>query len=181
MKTTRLSGFAFVGILVALGASSCCSLKRDLAEYGLGPEAGFIRNAVQVRLILRNISTPSFIEWEVASEQMCTQTSGQIKQESEAFEQTWDVGGTGQRIRFWWSTLSGEADATVLVNDVVVFEGHCVGFGQGKVKMIDTCSYPRVYKRFGSGPYLREPIGRNETDIFFATSKLPPRFGVFNN
>lgn len=180
MKITRLLGIALIAIVVATGASSCCSVKRDLMIYGIGPEAGLIRNAVHVTLILRNITTSYFIEWTVASDQMCTQSTGEIRPDTEAFEHTWDVGGTGQHIRFWWDTLYGEADATVLVNNVVVFEGHCVHFAKGKVQMIETCSYPRVYKRFGTGPYLREPIGLNETDIVFATSELPPRFGILD-
>jgi hypothetical protein len=179
MKITRLLEIALIAIVVATGASSCCSLKRDLAENGIGPEAGSISNAVRVTMILRNITTPYFIEWKVASDQMCTQSSGEIGPDTEAFEQTWAVGGTEQHIRFWWNTLYGEADATVLVNDVVVFEGHCVHFAKGKVKMIETCSSVRVYKTSGTGPYLREVIGLNQTDIVFASSKLPPRFGSF--
>jgi len=172
MKIARLLGIALIAISAAIGASSCCSLKRDLAKYEIGPEAGSIRNVTQVRLILRNITTPYLIEWTVVSDQMCTQSTGEIRPDTEAFEHTWDVGGTGQHIRFWWDTLYGEADATVLVNNVVVFEGHCVHFAKGKVQMIETCSHPRVYRTFGSGPYLREPIGLNETDIEFATSNL---------
>lgn len=181
MKTKRLLEIALLAIAVATGASSCCSLKRDLAIYGIGPEVGFSRNAVQVTLILRNISTPSFIEWTVTSDQMCTQSTGELGPDSDAFEQTWDLGGAAQHIRIWWDNLYGEADATVLVNSVVVFEGHCSHYANGKARMIETCSSPRVYKRFGTGPFLREPIGLNETDIVFATSKLPPRFGVLNN
>lgn len=183
MKMTRLLGIALIAIVVATGASSCCAVKRDLTTYGIGPDAGFQNTTalVRVTLILRNIATPSFIEWKVASDQMCTQSSGKIRQDTEAFEQTWDVGSPGQHIRFWWDTLYGEADATVLVNNVVIFDGHCAHFRDGKIQMIETCSYPRVYKTFGGGPYLREPSGLSETDIVFATSKLPPRFGILDN
>jgi hypothetical protein len=183
MKITRLFGIALLAIVVATGASSCCSVKRYLTYHGIGPESGVHRTAAEVRvtLILRNIVTSAFIEWKVASEQMCIQSTGRIRQNTEDFEQTWEVGGAEQRIWFWWDTLYGEADATVIVNNVVVFEGHCSHFGYGKIQMIQTCSYPRVYKKFGTGPYLHEPPDRNETDIIFATSKLPPRFGVFDN
>jgi hypothetical protein len=183
MKMTHLLGIALVAIVVATGASSCCSVKRGLAAYGIGPDAEFqnTTESVRVTLILRNIATSYFIRWKVASDQMCTQSSGKIRQDTEAFEQTWDVGRPTQDIWFWWDTFYGEADATVLVNNVVVFDGHCVHFREGEVRMIDTCSYPRVYKRFGMGPYLREPLGFNETDIVFATSKLPPRFGILDN
>ncbi len=134
---------------------------------------------MRVTLILRNVTTSYFIEWKVVSDQMCTQSSGEIKPDTNAFEQTWDVSGPRQHIRFYWDTLYGEADATVLVNNVVVFQGHCVHFGPGKVRMVETCSYPHVYKLIGTGPYLHEPVGRNETDVVFATSNLPPRFGDF--
>jgi hypothetical protein len=179
MKTTRLLGIALVAILIATGASSCCSLKRYLNSHDIGGEAAFQGTSapVQVTLILRNIATGDFNEWKVASDQMCTQSSGKIRQDTEAFEQTWVVGGPDEHIRFWWDSLNGEADATVLVNNVVVFRGHCTHFGHGKVQMIKTCSYPRVYKTSGQGPYLREPLDRNETDVDFATSKLGPRFG----
>jgi hypothetical protein len=180
MKITRLLGIALLAIVVATGASSCCSVRRYLAFHGIGPDAVPQPEAssVQVTLILRNIATPGFIEWKVASDQMCTHSSGRIRQDTEAFEQTWDMGTAEQHIWFWWNTLNGEADATVLVNNVVVFEGQCAHLGGGKVQMIKTCSYPRVYKTFGTGPYLIEPMGLNETDIVFATSKLPARFGV---
>src|ERR1700740_240231 len=138
MKMTRLLGIALVAIVVATGASSCCSIKRALAAYGIGPEAEFQNTTASVRvtLILRNISTNYFIQWKVTSDQMCTQSSCKIQQDTEAFEQTWDVGGPTQHIGFWWDTLYGEADATVLVNDVVVFDGHCVHFREGKIRMI---------------------------------------------
>jgi hypothetical protein len=174
MKITGLLGIALLAMLIAIGASSCCSLNRYLDSHGIGPDASFSSTgaAVHVTLILRNIATGDFNQWTVASDQMCKQSSGKIRQDTEAFEQTWVVGGTDQHIRFWWDTLNGEADAEVLVNNVVVFEGHCAHFGHGRVQMIKTCSYPRVYKISGPGPYLREPLDRNETDIDFATSKL---------
>jgi hypothetical protein len=179
MKITRLLGIALVATLIATGASSCCSVKRYLTSHDIGGEAAFQNTTalVHVTLILRNIATSDFSEWEVASDEMCTQSSGKIGQDTEAFDQTWVVGGPDQHIRFWWAGLNGEADATVLVNNVVVFEGHCAHLGYGKVQMIKTCSYPRVYKISGQGPYLREPLDRNETDISFSTSKLGPRFG----
>jgi hypothetical protein len=183
MKITRLLGIAIIAIVVAAGASSCCSVKRYLAFHGIGPESEFQHEAstVQVTLILRNIATPRFIEWKVASDQMCTQSSGRIRPDTEDFQQTWELGTPSQNIWFWWDTLNGEADATVLVNNVVVFEGHCAHAGCGGVQMINTCNYPRVYKTFGTGPYLLEPMGLTRTDVLFATSKLPSRFGVFDH
>jgi hypothetical protein len=138
--------------------------------------------AIEVTLILRNIvlgniATFDFNEWKVASEQKCTQGTGKIGRETEAFEQTWYVGDSGynNNIRFWWGRLSGEADATVLVNNVVVFRGHCL-YGGGRARMIDTCAYPSVYKTGGSGPYLIDPPDKPVTYIRFATSMLPGRF-----
>lgn len=176
MKITRLLGIALIAIAVASGASSCCSVKRYLAFHEIGPEAITQPEASSVRmtLILRNITTSGFIEWKAASDQMCTQSSGRIGPDTEAFEQTWDMGTPEQHIWFWWDTLNGDADATVLVNDVVVFEGRCAHVGRGNVPMISTCSYPRVYKTSGTGPYLIEPMGLNETYVVFASSKLPP-------
>ncbi len=132
--------------------------------------------AIEVTLILRNITTDDFDEWKVASNEKCTQSTGKIRQDTEAFERTWDLGNSGHDIRFWWSRLSGEADATVLVNNIVVFEGHCLHGGAGKVRMIDTCAYPRVYKTAGSGPCLIDKPDRDVTYILFATSMLPARF-----
>jgi hypothetical protein len=132
--------------------------------------------AVQVTLILRNITTDDFNEWKVRSEEKCTQSTGKIRQDTEAFEQSWEVGNSGHDIRFWWSRLSGEADATVLVNNTVVFSGHCLHGGGCSVRMIDTCPYPRVYKTEGSGPYLIDKLDSNVTYILFATSMLPARF-----
>jgi len=138
--------------------------------------------AVEVTLILRNIvlgniATFDFSEWKVASEQKCIQGTGKICRDTEAFEQTWYVGDSAydNNIRFWWGRLSGEADATVLVNNVVVFRGHCL-YGGGKVRMIDSCAYPSVYKTGGSGPYLIDPPDKAATYIHFATSMLPGRF-----
>ena len=134
--------------------------------------------AVQVTLILRNVTTDDFSEWKVSSAQKCTQSTGRIRRDTEAFEQTWYVGDSdyNNSIRFWWSRLNGEADATVLVNDVVVFRGHCLHGGCGKVRMIDTCAYPSVYKTGGSGPYLIERPDKPVTFVHFATSMLPGRF-----
>jgi hypothetical protein len=132
--------------------------------------------AIQVTLILRNIATDDFDEWKVTSNEQCTQSTGKIRHDTEAFEQTWDVGNSGHDIRFWWSRLSGEADATVLVNNVVVFSGHCLHGGAGKVRMIDTCTYPRVYKTGGSGPCLIDKPNSDVTYVLFATSMLPGRF-----
>ena len=180
MKITRLLRIVLITIVVATGASSCCSLQRYLALHAIGPDSGVHNMAVQVRvtLILRNISVSRSSEWKIASDQMCTQSSGIIGQDTQAFERTWDVGSPVQHIWFWWDTLNGQADATLLVNNVVVFQGHCAHFGYGKVRMIETCSYPLVYRTFGTGPYLREPLDRNVTDIVFATSELPSRFGI---
>jgi hypothetical protein len=138
--------------------------------------------AVEITLILRNITlgnvaTYDFSEWKVASKQKCIQGTGKIGRDTEAFEQTWYVGDSGfdNNIRFWWGRLSGEADATVLVNNVVVFSGHCL-YGGGRVRMIESCAYPRVYKTGGSGPYLIDPPDIPVTYIHFATSMLPGRF-----
>ena len=138
--------------------------------------------AVEITLILRNITlgnvaTYDFSEWKVASKQKCIQGTGKIGRDTEAFEQTWYVGDPGydNDIRFWWGRLSGEADATVLVNNVVVFSGHCL-YGGGRVRMIDSCAYPTVYKTGGSGPYLIDPPDRPVTYVHFATSMLPERF-----
>jgi hypothetical protein len=183
MKIGRHFGIALLAILVAIGVSCCCSVRSYLAFRGIGPDAVFQPKAssVRVTLILRNIQTYSFIDWKVASEQMCTQSSGRLKQDVGSFEQTWDMGTPEQRIWFWWDTLNGEADATVIVNNVVLFQGHCAHSGNGKISMIATCIDPQVYRTTGTGPYLKEPIGLNETNIVFATSNLPPSFGTIDN
>jgi hypothetical protein len=177
MKIIRLLRIFLVPLVVATGASSCCSVKRYLAS--IGPESGIQGTAgtVHVTLILRNVATSDPTEWKIASDEMCSQSTGIIRQDTEAFERTWDVGHPVQHICFWWETLNGQADATLLVNNVVVFQGHCAHYGYGKVRMIETCSLPLVYRTFGSGPFLREPLDRNETDIVFATSELAWRFG----
>jgi hypothetical protein len=181
MKMTRLLRIALIAIALSIGASSCCSLKRYLDANEIGPESKFQSSAVRVTLILRNVATSDFTEWKVRSDEMCTQSSGKITRDEGSFEQTWVLGSPEQHISFWWDTLNGEADATVLVNETVLFEGHCAHFGSGKVSMIETCNSPRVYKTFSSGPYLREPPGRNETNISFATSKMGTRFGGSEN
>lgn len=132
--------------------------------------------AVEVTLILRNIATDDFVEWKVTSKSQCTQSTGRIGRDTGAFEKTWEVGNAGHDIRFWWNHMSGEAEATVLVNNIVVFSGRCLHGGPGKIRMIDTCPYPSVYKTGGSGPYLVDRLNRNTTDILFATSTLPDRF-----
>ena len=68
--------------------------------------------AVRVTLILQNIvlqnvAVCDFDEWKVTSKQQCTQCSGKIVRDTDAFEQTWYVGDPGNDIRFWWSRLSG--------------------------------------------------------------------------
>jgi hypothetical protein len=133
--------------------------------------------AVEVTLILRNITTDDFVEWRIKPEGRFTQTTGKLGRESAEFEQTWEVGPAGGEMRFWWARLRGEADATVLVNNTVVFEGHCLHAGNGSVRMIDTCSYPRVYKINGGGPYLVDRVNWDATRILFATSMLTSRFG----
>jgi len=132
--------------------------------------------AVQVTLILRNITTNDFVEWKVTSKSRCTRSTGRIRRDTEGFEQSWEVGYPGHDIQFWWSRLSGEADATVLVDNIVVFRGHCLHGGGGSVRMIDTCAYPVVYKTGGSGPYLIDRLESNATNVLFATSMLPDRF-----
>ena len=132
--------------------------------------------AAEVTLILRNIATDDFEEWKIKSAGHFTQSTGKLGRETSEFEQTWDVGKAGGEIRFWWSRLRGEADATILVNNVVVFQGHCLHAGNGSVRMIDTCSYPRVYKVDGGGPYLVDKLNWDSTHISFATSMLPERF-----
>jgi hypothetical protein len=183
MKKARHFGIALLAILVAIGVSSCCSVRSYLAFRDIGPDAIFQpkTSSVYVTLILRNIAASGSIKWEIASEQMCTHSSGVIRQDIGSFEQTWDMGTPEQRIWFWWGALEGEADATVMVNNIVLFQGHCSHSGPGKVAMIATCIDPQVYKTGGTGPYLKEPIGLNETNIVFATSNLPPRFGAIGN
>jgi hypothetical protein len=178
MKIACLLRITLIAIVVATGASSCCSVRRHFAS--IGPDSGIqgTATAVHVTLILRNIATSDPTEWKVASDQMCTQSSGIIGKDTGDFEQTWDVGSPVQHIWFWWETLNGQADATLIVNNVVVFQGRCAHLGYGKVRMVETCSYPLVYRTLGTGPYLREPLNRNETDIVFATSELSWRFGV---
>ena len=181
MKITRFLQIVLVLIFVASGASSCCSVKRYLNS--IGPESGLqnIVTPVHVTLILRNVAVSDPTEWRIVSNEMCTQSTGIIRQDTEAFERTWDVGRPTQHIWFRWENLNGQADATLMVNDVVVFEGHCAHYGYGQVRMIDTCSYPLVYTTFGSGPFLQEPPDRTETDIVFATSKLPGRLDTRNS
>jgi len=43
--------------------------------------------------------------------------------------------------------------------------------------MIDTCSYPRVYKNSGGGPYLIDLPQCDTTRLSFAVSMLGDRFG----
>jgi hypothetical protein len=133
--------------------------------------------AAQVTLILRNIETDSFDEWKIKPGERFAKSSGKLGKETGDFEQTWDIGGTDGKIRFWWVRLSGEVDATVLVNNVIVFQGHCVHSGAGKVRMIDTCSYPLVYKNSGGGPYLIDLPQCDTTRLSFAVSMLGDRFG----
>lgn len=133
--------------------------------------------AAQVTLILRNIETNDFNEWKLKPDLKFSKTTGKLGRDSAEFEQTWDVGRAGGNIRFWWARLNGEADATVLVDNVVVFQGHCLHAGGGSVRMIDTCSYPRVYKINGGGPYLLDKPQGDSTYILFATSMLLGRFG----
>ena len=58
MKMGRHFGKAFLVILVAIGVSSCCSLRSYLAFREIGPDAVFQPKAssVHVTLILRNIA-----------------------------------------------------------------------------------------------------------------------------
>jgi hypothetical protein len=67
-------------------------------------------------------------------------------------------------------------DATVLVNNFVVFKGRCTHAGEGRVRMIDTCSYPRVYKTGVGGRYLLDKPECDVTYIRFDTSLLGDRF-----
>jgi len=134
--------------------------------------------AVQVTLILRNIATDDFDEWKIKPGHRFTKTTGKLGRDSAEFEQSWEVGEAGGNIRFWWAHLSGEVDATVLVDNVVVFEGRCTHAGSGTLRMIDTCSYPRVYKTGGGGPYLLDKPNCDTTRVLFATSMLLDRFGA---
>lgn len=133
--------------------------------------------ASYVTLILRNIETNDFNEWRLKPTNKFTRTTGKLGRDSAEFEQTWDVGPAGSKIRFWWARLNGEADATVLVDNIIVFQGHCLHAGDGSVRMIDTCSYPRVYKIDGGGPYLIDKPQGDSTYISFSTSMLLGRFG----
>jgi hypothetical protein len=132
--------------------------------------------AVEVTLVLRNIATDDFIEWKIKPSYKSAKSTGKLGRDSAEFEQTWDIGEPGGKIRFWWAHLNGEADATVLVNNFVVFKGHCTHAGSGSVRMIDTCSYPRVYKTGGGGPYLVDKPEYDATHLEFATSMLLDRF-----
>ena len=51
--------------------------------------------AVHVTLILRNITTDDFAEWKITSKEKCTQSTGKIRRDADAFEQTWEVGNGG--------------------------------------------------------------------------------------
>jgi hypothetical protein len=133
--------------------------------------------AVEVTLLLRNIATDDFIEWKIKPSHGFTKSTGKLGRDSAEFEQTWEVGEPGGRIRFWWSHLNGEADATVLVNNFVVFKGHCSHLGKGTVRMIDTCGYPQVYKTGGGGPYLVDKPESDTTRVGFAVSMMLDRFG----
>jgi hypothetical protein len=132
--------------------------------------------AVEVTLLLRNIATDDFIEWRLKPSQGFTKSTGKLGRDSAEFEQTWEAGEPGGKIRFWWTHLNGEADATVLVNNFVVFKGHCSHVGNGTLRMIDTCSYPQVYKTGGGGPYLVDKPEFDSTHVSFATSMLLDRF-----
>ena len=132
--------------------------------------------AVEVTLLLRNIATDDFIEWKLKPSQGFTKSTGKLGRDSAEFEQTWEVGEPGSKILFGWTHLNGEADATVLVNNFVVFKGHCSHLGNGTVRMIDTCSYPQVYKTGGGGPYLVDKPEFDSTRVAFATSMLLDRF-----
>jgi hypothetical protein len=133
--------------------------------------------AVEVTLLLRNIATDDFIEWRIKPSQGFTKSTGKLGRDSAEFEQTWEVGEPGGKIRFWWNHLNGEADATVLVNRFVVFKGHCAHLGNGSVRMIDTRSYPLVYKTGDGGPYLVDRPEWDSTHVSFAVSMLLDRFG----
>jgi hypothetical protein len=133
--------------------------------------------AVEVTLILRNIATDDFEEWKIKPGEKFTKSTGKLGRDSADFEQTWDAGPSAGKIRFWWAHLNGEVDATVLVNNIVVFEGHCVHTGNGAVRMIDTCSDLRVYRAGGAGgPYLLDKPECDTTRILFETSMLQDRF-----
>src|ERR1700722_718252 len=131
----------------------------------------------QVTLILRNIETNDYNEWKLKPDQRFSKSTGKLGRDSAEFEQTWEAGRAGGNIQFWWARLNGEADATVLVDNIVVFQGHCMHAGGGSVRMIDTCTYPRVYKINGGGPYLQDKLESDGTHVLFATSMLLGRFG----
>ncbi len=135
-------------------------------------------SAARVTLILRNVDTDTFDEWRIKPEHKFTRSTGKIGRDNDVYVQTWDVGDPGTKIRFWWSRLSGAVDATVIVNNYVVFQGRCIHTGDGKVRMIDTCGYPSVYKTGGSGPYLLDKPQCDVTYIDFNTSMLEDRFGA---
>jgi hypothetical protein len=126
---------------------------------------------VDVTLILENCSpnADSFIEWKVESDQNGEKTTGHLGEtNSQTF--TWWMGGSDQNIWFWWDTLDGETDATVLVDNTVVFKGHCANSGFGEKNIDDTCAHPIVYRgqnTTGPGPYLNEYHSEHTTHIHF--------------
>jgi hypothetical protein len=126
--------------------------------------------AVDVTLVLKNIRPSGFIEWKVESDQVSEQATGHLAGAYPPDKTwTWNMGDSNQNIWFWWDTLDGEVDATVLVDGIVVFDGHCKNTGNGEVRMDFTSEHPITFKTSGPGPFLRllDPSNKPDTHIFF--------------
>jgi hypothetical protein len=61
----------------------------------------------------------------------------------------WDMGSWTDNPWFWWDTVNGKADLTIMVNGVCVFDGYCASMGDGECRVISTCGNPRIYRTHG--------------------------------
>jgi hypothetical protein len=111
-------------------------------------------DAFTVQLVLNNVKCYTFIEWKVESRRVGERATGHLTGSFSGRHWSWDMGpppGGNQLIWFWWDTLDGEADATVLVDGVIVFQGHCVHNGYGEQSMDAVCAHPSIFKTKGPG------------------------------
>jgi hypothetical protein len=170
MGAHSISQLLMKPILFALVVVACFTIV-------LGPRRA---DAVQVTLILRNIETYDFVEWKVKSNEKWTRTTGRLGRDNAEYVNTWELGDPGSHIRFWWGRLNGAVDTTILVNNYVVFKGRCIHDGTGRVRVIDSCSYPLVYRtaEAGGGPYLLDKLECNVTYVHFNTTMLGNRFNI---